>query len=950
MRRSGVDSRITSGCIFSIVNNKGLYHTDTNRHTTRCLGAPQNSSCIFLDSHGTYWLGTWDGLFTFDPATGKCTTVKSLPEHGILYMAEDKSGRIYYNVIGDGFEILDVATRRTTRYNSKSRLNGNGVRLSNDWTGEMYCDSKGLIWIATSSGMNCYDPDEDCFVKIDKDKGLLHDKCITSMCETDAHDLVIGTTNGVYLYQRGQNEVIMLPGSDELRDMRMLKLVKDKSGDIWMSSMKGIWQYKTNEQKLISHYGSNGIVEEEFNRGVCYFANDDCIVFGANSCVTYFRPKDVYNGENHLGEVVLTRFASMSNTYDIFSDTFVIPCDDNSFSLEFSLLDYKNAANVTFEYRMNGSEWTAFNNDPNSLTFTKLKPGTYDIEVRASSGGIYSASTKHLTVEVEAPWYATGLAKTGYALVILIIVYLTVVYFYKRQKAAFDEEKMQVLINATHDIRSPLTLILGPVNKLKDVVRRANCDDEVRHTIDQYVDTIDRNAERLLLLVNQILDVRKIDKNQMKLKCRETDIVGFTKRATRAFEFAAEQRGIALSVSSTDEKVPVWIDRTNFDKVIANLLSNAFKYTLDGGEVKIAISHDDSHLTLSVSDSGTGFGNENTQKLFQRFYQGNDAQQHGMVGTGIGLNLAFNIVKLHGGTISAANRTDGQQGAVITINLPLGCAHLKPENIYVEHEEEKTSKKIIYQKHRIMVVDDDSELSAYVADELCPWFRIDEFTNGIDAMQALLSQEYDLVVSDVVMPGMDGIELLKKIKHNPNTNHIPVILLSSKSEVSDRMSGFKSGADAYLAKPFSIDELHARIDGIVDNIHRLRGKFTGAQQQLDNVEKIEVKGNDEELMKRVMKSVNSHIDDSDFNVDTLAQDVGLSRVQLHRKMKELTGVSIGKFVRNIRMEQAARLIKERKINVTQVAYSVGFSDQSYFSTVFKQYYGMSPSDYAKKEG
>ena len=246
------------------------------------------------------------------------------------------------------------------------------------------------------------------------------------------------------------------------------------------------------------------------------------------------------------------------------------------------------------------------------------------------------------------------------------------------------------------------------------------------------------------------------------------------------------------------------------------------------------------------------------------------------------------------------------------------------------------------------MVDDDSELSAYVAAELNQWYRVDVYSNGVDALQALLTGSYDLVVSDVVMPGMDGIALLRKIKHNPNISHIPVIMLSSKSEIADRLAGFKSGADAYLAKPFSIDELHARIDAMIDNVRRMRGKFTGAQQQRDRMEDIEVRGYDDNIMERVMKSVNAHIGDCDFNVDTLALEVGLSRAQLHRKIKEFTGVSTAKFVRNLRMEQAERLLREGKVNITQVAYSVGFSDQTYFSTVFKQYYGVKPSEYAKK--
>lgn len=540
------------------------------------------------------------------------------------------------------------------------------------------------------------------------------------------------------------------------------------------------------------------------------------------------------------------------------------------------------------------------------------------------------------------------MAKIIYTLTGLLLIYIIIIYMHRKQKAAFEEEKMQLLINATHDIRSPLTMILGPIDKLKDLVGKTNADNQLRDSMNHYVDIINRNAERLQLLINQILDMRKIDKHQMKLKCRETDMSQFVRQICKSFEFAAEQRDIALRIYGSGLPT-VWIDRSNFDKVITNILSNAFKFTLDGGEITIELSHDDREMTVRVTDTGVGFGKEKNSRLFQRFYQGSESSRLGATGTGIGLNLALNIVKLHGGTISAENRSDGQTGACITIKLPLGSKHLPPECIQTVPAVESNSQKVIYQRNRIMIVDDDSELLSYLSNELKPWYRIDAFSNGIDAFQALLSQDYALVVSDVMMPGMDGIELLKRIKQNPNTNHIPVILLSTKSEVTDRLTGFRGGADAYIAKPFSTDELHTRIDNIIDNLHRIQCKFSGVQQQHDKVENIDVDDNNNQLMKRIMKSVNAHIADTDYSVDIMAQEVGLSRVQLHRKMKEITGVSTGKFIRNIRMEQASRLILEKKSNIAQVSYSVGFDDPTYFSTVFKQYYGVAPSEYAKKK-
>ena len=958
----GSIAKSPDGGLYCTVNNKGLFHITPQGRSERVAGAPTNSSCIFRDSDGNYWLGSWSALYRLNPSTGSCTLVADLNDKGTLNIAEDREGRIYYSVFGDGFAILDLQSGQTRHYNTRKQPNNRGARFGNNWVGQMLCDSRGLMWISTASGLWCYDPVADHFTGNGKGDGILRETGINAICETTEGDIVVGSQSGLYVCRHNSHTATALPGAEALKDLKIMALARDAEGDIWISTVKGIWQYRSREERLISHYGSNGIVEDEFCSGVFFDNTSGTIFFGTNSTVTYFNPNDI-GAETAVGKVFLTRFATPAKVYSPFADSFSLPWDDNSFTVQFSLLDYKNAANVRYEYRINGGEWTAFSGDGNSLMFTKLKSGDYDIEVRAAVGGSYSSEVRRLSVTVEAPWYATTMAKLIYLFVALLIVFFLVLYFHRRQKARFDEEKMQLLINATHDIRSPLTMILGPVEKLKELAQKA-CDVKSRNAIDQYADIIDRNADRLLLLVNQILDIRKIDKRQMRLKCRETEMVTFVERICHSYEFTAEERGISLKVRSemsgmrSEERgarsengkvaLKVWIDRVNFDKVVTNLLSNAFKYTLDAGEIVIDMGSDGKHFIMRVMDSGMGFGDEKADNLFRRFYQGRNSHEQGVAGTGIGLNLTKKIVELHGGTIEAGNRTDGQRGACLTVSLPLGNSHLKPEEIMAEDKPVNIErKKATFHKGNILVVDDDCELSAYVSAELNQWYRVDVYTNGVDALQALLSRDYDLVVSDVVMPGMDGITLLKKIKQNPNISHIPVILLSSKSEVADRLAGFNSGADAYVAKPFSIDELHVRIDAIIDNVRRLRGKYSGAQQQHDKVEDIEVKGYDEELMKRVMKSVNAHLGDCDFNVDTLAQDVGMSRAQLHRKIKELTGVSTAKFVRNIRMEQAERLLREGKVNVTQVAYSVGFSDQAYFSTVFKHYYGVKPSEYGK---
>jgi YesN/AraC family two-component response regulator len=310
------------------------------------------------------------------------------------------------------------------------------------------------------------------------------------------------------------------------------------------------------------------------------------------------------------------------------------------------------------------------------------------------------------------------------------------------------------------------------------------------------------------------------------------------------------------------------------------------------------------------------------------------------------------IVEMHHGTIEAANRDDSQ-GSIFTVRLPLGNAHLTKEEILVPESQEQKSTKVKPQSnYRMLVVDDDEEIGNYISQELGVFYHITPVTSAREALRLLLSAEadrqYDLVVSDVMMPEMDGFTFLRMIKTNMNLSHIPVVMLTSKSDVANRLEGLEKGADAFLAKPFDMEELHMVINNLISKNLRLKGKYSGSQQQKDKVEEAKVKGNDELLMERIMKVVNKHLSDSDFSVDTLTTEVGISRTQLHRKMKEMTGLPVSEFIRNIRLEQAARLLEEQKINVTQVAYTVGFNNPAHFSTVFKKQFGISPTEYAEK--
>lgn len=930
-----------NGDTWCTVQGNGVYKFDRNGKITAHPASPIGTIIIYRDKQGEYWLGTESGLYSYNPSNGAYKLAKPFQGWGLNCMVDDGKGNLYISNYGKGLCIYNIKTSKCITF-SMNQNHTNGTLL-NDWIISMNFDHYGLLWIGSSNGLQCLDPKGFNFSPYGWKNSKLLNMQSTAIAEANNGNILLGTDAGLYMFNRKTKVISLFPHSEQLRDKVICGIVTDRKGDIWLSTSMGIWEYNKSTGKFISHISGNGLTTKEYIIGAVMHRKDDMIGFGTNDGVTVFYPELVKKNGIKMGQVYLTNFILGGKSIDCQSDYFEIPYSENSFSMEFSLLNYKNTDNIGFQYRINGAkDWTSTNEGNNVLAFNKLRPGKYVIEVRAYNNGIHSKYTKTITVIVNEPWYASTFACIIYILLASWIVYMIGAYYTRRKKTQLEEDKMKFLINATHDIRSPLTLILGPLEKLK----KRLTDNE--NLLD--LDTIDRNAKRLLLLVNQILDERKIDKNQMHLHCSKTELVGFINGILTLYNYNANERNITINFEHNDKELFVWIDKINFDKVISNLLSNAFKYTFDGGEVTVLLSKDDKNAEIKVIDNGIGFNDEKTDRLFERFYQGSNSKDLHIEGSGIGLNLCKAIVTMHGGKINASNRDDGKNGACFTVNIPLGKEHLKPEQIeepqYKEKDKSEDVNKQANKNYHIMIVDDDREIGQYINTELGKWYKFEVFPNGREALKALLTKNYDLVISDVMMPEMDGITLLKNIKSNSNISYIPVLLLTSKAEVSDRMEGLKKGADAFLAKPFSMQELHILIDNLIDNVRRLRGKFSGAQDQKDKIVKVEVIGNDDALMNRIMKAINENLSDPEFNVEKLTEDVGISRAQLHRKMKEITGISAGEFIRNLRLEQAGRLIREGKINVTQVAYTVGFNNQSHFSTLFKRHYGMSPTEYA----
>lgn len=893
---------------------------------------------VYKDLSGHYWLGTETALLAFDPKTGKTEKVAPVQGKGVKAITSDGE-RLYVSAFGAGLGIYDLRSHKWKTRSMKEKDPQRGSLL-NDWINALLLDKQKRLWLATTNGVAVMDTGTGSFQSFTK-KPILEGRQCYALCQTASGDMLISTDEGLWLYCLKSRRAKPVRAGESLTAQHIVSMASDGEGGIWLGTRSGIWQLSPDLRHATRHTDMSGEGIREYVSSAALTMADGSLCFAFGGGVTLFRPEAVKAPEKARRQVRLTGITAGGKWLNPMQRAYVLDYGDNTVRLSFSTFSFQDIGSTVYRWRINGSRtWQTTESGSNSITLSALQPGDYLLEIAASGG-----KPLVLKITVQKPWYATPWAWLVYILTGGGLVFLILFNIDRQRKRNMEEMKMQFLINATHDIRTPLTLIMGVLGRLKERAKQKE---------DQYdIEQIDKNAGKLLLLVNQILDERRIDKRQMLLKCQATELNGFIRNIALLYLSGLRERRIELVFDFQKADIEVFIDRVNFDKVVSNLLSNAMKFTPEGGKIEIKTRKEKGkNAIFEVLDTGPGFPADDTERLFERFYQSPKNHEKGAGGWGIGLNLSKNIVSLHGGTITAYNRQDGVTGALLRVSLPLGKEHLKEQEILEEKEPAPTlpvGKRTKSQK-RILIVDDAPEIGQYIAQELSPYYRFDWAENGREALKRLLDRDYGLVISDVMMPVMDGLALLKNIRQNPNISFIPVILLTSKAELGNRLEGLQAGADGYLAKPFKMEELHALIDNLLSQRQRLKGTFSGEVEQLKRRRNITVKGNNDALMDKIMQAVNQHLADSDLTIERITQEVGISRTQLHRKMKEITGLSATEFIRNQRIEQAARLIREQQINITQVAYSVGFNNQAHFSTVFKRYFGLTPTQYAEKHG
>lgn len=967
----------TQGRLWVGYNNNGLTCLSSDGRVLRDGRNNPYVSCLFRDSKNRIWAGSPSGgLALVDTRTGAIRNVPINVNANVSSIAEDNEGRIYYSELGSGFTRFNPNDMKIEPYTAFAKSSKSCRSLANDWIHILVIDSWNRLWIGHDNGADCFDIDKSTFVDYDKLSAAMGTSSCTCILEQKEGMIWFGTTKGVIVFDTTNGKTTLLNTSKGLSSNDIRGMVKDSEGYIWIATPGGVNRISPDFFEVSRFYTE----EKAFNRVSAYSGNDDRAYFASNAGITAFWPARIIT-ESRVNKVVMTGFyvngeqitsESTSGGKRIsekplnISEQFRLAYSDNSFTLEFSTLNYGDETGIIYEYSMSpgGNEWVSNPAGVNRFTFSKLGYGRYVLSVRARLNDIVSEPRSYV-LKIEAPWYLSSFAVVTY--LILMLAILMVIFRTRRRtrQREMDEAKFQSFINVAHEICAPMTMVISP---LEDMLQDSSIPADVQSNLRQ----MHKSSTRILSLINQLLDMRKFDEGQMQLHFAETDLVNFLMGPFELYTQTAEKRGIDFTFNHSMVEQPAWIDRDSIDKVMMNLLSNAFKYTPDEGqiEMKLEVGTDDNekgplhnYVEISVSDTGIGLDKDDVTRIFERFYRADNEMTSVTMGMGIGLNYSQMLIGMHHGTIKAENRADGQNGSVFSFRLPLGNSHLNPDDIidseqiarpqlernrasmdYDEPDDDNRVKGTV----KVLVVDDDDSMLDYLSDSLKHSYKVITARNGKEGLKLAVSQLPDIIITDVVMPEMDGIQLVKALKGNSLVSHIPVIMLSGKNKLQDRMLGLDTGADSYLPKPFYMSELKSLMSNLINNRLIVKGKFSGQQEQTEKVEAVQFESSDEQFMKRVMEIVNKNISNSEFNITQMVDDVGMSRTQLHRKLKELTGFSAAKFVQNIRMQQAMKLLKEKKVNVSQIAYSVGFSSQTHFSTTFKQYYGVSPTEYIRQ--
>lgn len=899
----------------------------------------ENVYAILPDGEGNLWLGTLSALVRFNPEQRSFTTIEKekdgtpVVSKQITTLFRDSHKRLW---IG-GEEGLSVFKQEGLDIQKASILPVSNVTKL--FMNCIYEASNGIIWVGTREGFYCFN---------EKDKQIKR----------------YNTTNGL------PNNVVY-------------GILEDSFGRLWLSTNRGISCFNPETEKFRNFTESDGLQSNQFNTASYCRTSVGQMYFGGINGITTFRPELLLDNP-YTPPVVITKLQLFNKVVRPDDETGILTKNisetksitlkswQTAFSIEFVVSNYISGQHNTFAYKLEGydKEWY-YLTDSRTVSYSNLPQGTYQFLVKAAnSDGKWNPIPTALEIIVLPIWY-----KTWWALLIFFATFagfITFVFRFfwmrksmeaqleierrdKEHQEEINQMKMRFFINISHELRTPLTLILTPlqeiINKISD-----------RWTRNQ-LEYIQRNANRLLHLVNQLMDYRRAELGVFELKAKKGNAHQLIQDNFLFYDKLARHKKITYTLHSELEDKEVLFDANYLELIVNNLLSNAFKYTESGQSIIVTLKEENGWLLLQVSDTGIGIPINKQGKIFERFYQ--IESEH--VGSGIGLSLVQRLIELHHGRIELDSEEN--KGSTFSVYLPQDLSVYKPSELASNNEQNEeeqvysTNSKAMYfidtekvenesvesgdkKRGTILIVEDNNEIRRYLSNGLADLFNTLEAGNGEEALEKLKDNEVDVIVTDVMMPVMDGIKLCKNVKQNIRTCHIPVIILSAKTDIKDQMEGLQMGADDYIPKPFSLAILTTKIQNMMRTRRRMLDKYAKSLEV--EPEKITFNAMDEALLKRAMAIVEKNMDNIEFSTDEFAREMNMSRSNLHLKLKAITGESTIDFIRKIRFNEAAKLLKDGRYTVAEVSTMVGFNTPSYFATSFKKYFGCLPTEYIKK--
>lgn len=968
------------------------------------------------------------GLYEIDVTSNKKldeNDLKLIPDvsGSVFSILQDKQKNIWIGTYNGGIHRWLINkdsisfTKDILRYNNNQQFS-----LPNNIIRDIFEDSKGNVWFATGNGLSKLTPEQqrsktpkfETFKNNPEDDTTLSHNYILTVFESKSGTIWVGTFGG------GLNKLIVnkdkkirfkrYTEKDGLPNNVIKGILDDNQGNLWMSTNNGLSKFNPTSETFQNYDVNDGLQSNEFSELTALKTKEGKLFFGGVNGFTTFYPEEIISNKIKP-ETVLTNFSVFNKPVAIGElingrvildksinsiNKIKLKYSENSFSFEFAALHYAASRKNKYAYKLEGfdKDWIYTTSKNRYATYTNLEPGSYVLKIKASNNDyIWDETPIELKIDVTPPWWRTNIAKALYILLAIALLLafrrytiirsaekhqLELEHLEKEKHEEIHRLKLEFFTNISHEFRTPLTLIKGPLDFL---LKKADTISP-KEAKDQYV-LMRKNTDYLLRLVNQLLDFRKMDHGKMSLNLSKNNIVEFLKDVGEPFQFLSRKKNINFEINVSKESILSWFDPDAVEKIINNLLSNAFKFTPENGNIKLDIFNgtdfktptgitldidQSKYIVIQVKDSGPGIPAHRLQHIFERFYTEIGLTTHvNTKGTGIGLSFTKNLVELHQGIIKV--KSDSENGSTFYVWLPKDketYEEKKELNFHEVFEDNTFISKVDAESHAIsfmddiidqnmtrsrsklpmlLIIDDNPDIRSFIKKGLGESYYIYEAENGEKGLELAKKFIPNIVITDLVMPVMDGIEFCNQIKSTQETSHIPVVMLTAKTSQEKEIEGLKTGADAYIRKPFDLELLEIKLSNILNDREKLRKKFNREITLQPN--EVTVTSSDETFLQNAIEIVEKHMMNSEFSVEMLVKEMNMSRSNLYLKIKELTGLSSSEFIRNIRLKRAVQLFEKSDLSVKEIMYMTGFNTASYFSKCFKKQFGVVPSKYIR---